>query len=71
MEKAVLLEVENTGEFLKLLDGRRLWVNPGDMPTACIWLPTTELEISERGSGAFSVSVRNIEDDEVISAMWL
>ena len=71
MEKAMLLKVENTGAVLKLLDGRRLQVNPGDMPNACTWIPTTELEISERGSGVFSVSVHNIADNVVIRAMWI
>ena len=71
MEKAMLLKVEKTGEILKLIDGRRLRVNPWDMPNACTWLPTTELEISEGGSGLFSVSVHNIADDVVIRGMWI
>jgi predicted hotdog family 3-hydroxylacyl-ACP dehydratase len=71
-EGATLLEVENNGEFLVLLDGRKLWVNPGDMPTVCIWIPTAELEISEdEDGGAFPVSVRNLEDDEEIQAAWV
>lgn len=71
-EKETLLEVEKDGEELVLLDGRRLMVNPGDIPTACVWLPTTELEITENNKEEmFSVTVRNIEDKEEIKAMWL
>ena len=71
-EKILLLEVEKGGEELVLLDGRRLMVNPGDIPTACIWLPTANLEILEtKDSVMFSVSILNIETEEYIKAMWL
>lgn len=71
-EKATLLEVKNDGEFLILLDGRKLWVNPGDMPTACIWLPTAELGISEGGDGGtFPISVHNLENGQDIHAAWV
>jgi len=71
-EEATLLEVEKDGEELVLLDGRRLMVNPGDIPTVCIWLPTTELEITENNNeGMFSVIIRNIGNNEEIKAMWL
>ena len=71
-EEATLLEVEKDGEELVLLDGRRLMVNPGDIPTACIWLPTTELEIAESNNeGMFSIVIHNVGDNEEINAMWL
>jgi len=71
-EEATLLEVEKDGEELVLLDGRRLMVNPGDIPTACIWLPTAELEIVENDNERmFSVKIRNVGNNEEIHAMWL
>ena len=71
-EEVTLLENEKDGEELVLLDGRRLMVNPGDIPTACIWLPTAELEITENNNeGMFSVIIRNVADSEEINAMWL
>ena len=71
-EEATLLEVEKDGEELVLLDGRRLMVNPGDIPTACIWLPTAELEIIENDDERmFSVKIRNVGNNEKIHALWL
>ena len=70
-ESATLLEVKEDGDVLVLLDGRELQVNPGDIPTACLWLPTTELEITEDESDSmFSVTVRNKASGQEISAMW-
>jgi len=70
-EEVTLLEVENGGEFLILLDGRRLRVNPGDMPTVCTWSPTAELVISEdAGGGRFPVSVRYLGIGEGIHCGW-
>jgi len=47
MEQATLMEVKNDGQKLVLLDGRELNVDPRDITTAILWLPTTLLEISE------------------------
>lgn len=41
------MEVKNDGQTLVLIDGRELDVDPGDITTAILWLPSTLLEISE------------------------
>ena len=68
----MLSEVENDGEILILMNDRRLRVNPGDMPTACTWTPTAELEITDSNCNEmFPVTVRNIGIEIEIKAMWL
>jgi hypothetical protein len=47
LEQATLIEVKNDGQTLVLADGRELNVDPGDITTAILWLPTSLLEISE------------------------
>ena len=71
-EEVTLLETEKDGEELVLLDGRKLMVNPGDIPTACTWTPTSGLEITDtNGEGMFSLKIRNINNNIEITAMWL
>jgi hypothetical protein len=72
MEEATLLDVKKSGETLVLMDGRRLYVNPGDTTKTILWLPTTALEIDEgEGGRFFALSVRNVVSDETINARWL
>lgn len=71
-EKVTLLAIDEDGTVIMLLDGRRLRVNPGDIPTACVWLPTAALEISDNKSDSiFPVTVWNTETDQKIDAMWM
>lgn len=66
------MEVQNDGEEIVLLDGRRLKINSSDIPTACVWLPTAELEIiNENSEGTLSVRIRNISNNEEVKAVWL
>jgi hypothetical protein len=43
--ESMLMEVLNDGEKIVLLDGSEWYINPGDMPTVCTWIPTSELKI--------------------------
>jgi hypothetical protein len=43
IEDVTLDKVEEDGEVLALMDGRRLLVNPGYISTAVLWLPTSTL----------------------------
>lgn len=65
----MLLEVRNMGAVLVLLDGRRLRVDAQYIPTTCIWLPTSKLELQNLPSG-MAVVVTNLEDNERITAQW-
>ena len=47
VEAVTLMEVKDDGQTLVLIDGRELNVNPVDITTANLWLPSTLLEISE------------------------
>jgi len=71
-EEVTLLEAKKDGEELVLLDGRRLMVNPSDIPTACTWTPTAGLEITGTSDERmFPLKVRNVSNDIEIAAMWL
>jgi len=71
-EKGILLEVQNDGDEIVLLDGRKVKVNSGDIPTACVWLPTVELKIiNENSEGTLSVIICNISNNEEVKAVWL
>lgn len=59
------------GIFL-LDDGSERRVDPSDMPTACLWLPTTEISLGQRLPGAtFEQELINEEEGESIFAMRL
>ena len=45
--KSMLMEVKSDGEKIVLLDGSEWRINPGDIPTVCTWLPTSELKITK------------------------
>ena len=68
-QREMLLGVQNAGGMLVLLDGRRLRVDAQYIPTACMWFPTSELELQNLPSG-MAVAVTNLEDDERITAQW-
>ncbi len=71
MEEVTLWEVQKNGMILTLLDGRRLEVNPGDITTAILWLPTSSLEVSEdEGRRTYDLSVKHQGNGEQINARW-
>lgn len=41
-----VLEVSDGGERITLLDGSVWEVGPTDLPEACLWLPTLDVEIT-------------------------
>lgn len=48
--KKTLYEVDTDKGVLKTMEGDEYFINPGDLPTCCTWIPTAELEIKkERG----------------------
>jgi hypothetical protein len=70
-EEVSLMEVQDDGEILVLLDGRRMQVSPADISTAVLWLPTATLEISEiEEGGIFNLSVVLEGTDQEIRARW-
>lgn len=44
-EEHMLIEVSDDCERLILDDGSQWSVQPGDMPTICTWLPTSDISI--------------------------
>jgi hypothetical protein len=69
-EEATFAELKKEGQILVLLDGRELWVNPGDTTLVASWSHTAKLEICQ-GEGVFSLNVRNTVNDAVIRARWI
>jgi hypothetical protein len=71
MEQATLIEVKDAGQTLVLMDGRELSVDPGDITTAILWLPTTLLEISDTDDNRFfDLCVKVHGPNEEIRASW-
>ena len=74
IEEVTLGKVEEEGEVLALMDGRRLLVNPGDISTAVLWLPTSTLEVIETDKkdedGFCSLSIILEGTDQEIRARW-
>ena len=68
-EVVTLIEVEDEG-VLELMDGRRLQVNPGDISTAVLWLPTSTLEVLETDDGLFDLRVTLQGTTQQIRARW-
>ena len=67
--KATLNEVLNDGEKLTVLDGTTWEVNPADMPTACTWIPTANLQIHhDEGDQMHPYIIHNLENDNKIRA---
>jgi len=70
--KAMLKNVERSGDTLLLADGRRLVVAPEDATVTSIWMRSARLTLREgklpgRGA-AFNLSVTNEETGETIAA---
>jgi hypothetical protein len=72
IEEVTLEKVEEDGEVLALMDGRRLHVNPGDISTAVLWLPTSTLEVTtdEAVQGLFNLAVILEGTDQEVNARW-
>jgi hypothetical protein len=71
MEETTLIEVKNDGQTLVLMDGRELSVDPRDIATAMLWLPTTRLEISHTDvDPLFNLLVKVSGTNEEIRASW-
>jgi hypothetical protein len=51
IEEVTLIDVEEDGEILVLMDGRRLQVSPADISTALLWLPMSTLEVTQLEEG--------------------
>jgi hypothetical protein len=72
IEREMLMEIQDKGEVLVLLDGRKLRVRPDDLPQSSMWLPMMELEISDESIGILHpITVRNLELKETIRATWV
>lgn len=62
--RRMLMEVQADGGIIVLDDESRWEVNPGDMPTACTWMPTAALEIrTSKSTDMYSYRVTNREID--------
>jgi hypothetical protein len=59
MATAMLHEVINDGEKISLMDDSVWWINPGDIPTVCTWIPTAEIEISPSDDSTFDHILTN------------
>lgn len=71
-ERETLIRLEDGGEVLVLLDGRRLRVRPDDVFISRTWLPMEELEISDQSTDPmFTVIVRDLEERQEILALWI
>jgi hypothetical protein len=71
-EREPLSGIQQGGEILILLNGRRLRVKPADIATGGTWVVLSELEISDdAGDPLYNLRVRNTENNQEIFAMWM
>src|SRR5262245_61065842 len=71
IEEVTLDKVDEDGEILSLVDGRRLLVNPDDISIAVAWLPPSTLEVietNEEEDGLFNLSILLKETDQEVRA---
>ncbi|MBN1253733.1 MAG: hypothetical protein JXA50_00455 [Deltaproteobacteria bacterium] len=72
IERDILIKVEDDGEILVLLDGRKLRVAPKDLPISSKWLLMSELEMSDDSDNPlYDITVRNLVQNEEVRAMWV
>jgi hypothetical protein len=72
IEHDILIKVEDEGEVLILLDGRKLRVAPKDHPISSQWLLMSELEMSEDSDNPlYNIKVLNLVQNEEVRAMWV
>jgi hypothetical protein len=72
IERDILIKVEDDGEVLVLLDGRKLRVAPKDIPISSKWLLMSELEMSDdSGISLYNIKVINLVQNEEVRAMWV
>jgi hypothetical protein len=70
--KTMLIEVLNDGEKVQLMDGSEWLINPGDLPTVCIWLPSSEIKVEQVNStGMFTHRLKNLSEGSSAFAMKL
>ena len=69
LRRNTVLEAQDDGARLVMIDGTSYLINPGDIPTAILWLPTTEVEISRSSDKMFESRIKNLENGEIILAM--
>jgi hypothetical protein len=71
IEEVTLIDVEEDGEILVLMDGRRLQVSPADISTALLWLPMSTLQVTQlEEGGVFNLSAILEGTDQQIRARW-
>jgi hypothetical protein len=71
IEEVTLIDIEEDGQILVLMDGRRLQVSPADIPTALLWLPMSTLEVQQlKEGGVFDLSVILEGTNQLIRARW-
>jgi len=69
-KRFMLVEVKNNGETLVMDDGSEWTVNPGDMPTACIWIVTASIQAElDNEADAFSWALLNTSAGQTVRAM--
>jgi hypothetical protein len=69
---SMLIEVINDGEKIILMDGSEWYINPGDMPTVCTWIPTSELKVTKtKLVDYFNYKITNMSIDVSVYAARL
>ena len=66
--RSMLIETHDDGTALELMDGSIWYIWPGDLPTAALWLPTSEIEIREIADEVCSHTLTNLATGETVKA---
>jgi hypothetical protein len=71
MATAMLEEVIDNGQKLKLMDGSMWAIYPGDMPTVATWIPTATIHVTRRKDRVYNYTLTNDGIGVSVSAMKL
>ncbi len=66
--KSSLIEISDDGETVELLDGSIWRIAAGDIPTAILWTPTSEIEVQESDGDLYSHILINRSNDTRVRA---
>jgi len=68
-EALMIVEVEDDGQIIELLDGARYRVMPGDNTVSILWYPTQRIVVSESGDAASPYLLTNLDaDNQAVAA---
>lgn len=68
--KIMIVKIKDDGMFLELLDNTQWAINPREKATACSWLPSQHVKVSEKIKGrSFNFKIENTDTGQNVFAL--